>query len=413
MTEEQSAARRRELQHKAFAPGGGLTDAETAELRELSTPTIEGPAAATRSAQTLDPATATAPAPAAAAPAAFAPAPAAPESVETELTAPDATTAPQPASDNYPAGSQSDLLLGQAASDSASDAASETDAEPASPERPTKPRRMVTLIAAATALLVGFGAGWLLFEYNSGPSMTDEQRATWAELESSGEYDDGSLEFAGSEQEASGWFATQDDGARQCLILTASEDKNAPDQEAQSRKEQTCLLSDGEESSWDLQVSLPVYGSEQTPNALFWAMAVRDVDGKLRMAIQRNDYADQQFDWRNNYAGTELEIATLLDSEGFSGDTLQIVGYDGETPVWLSYAGAQPCVLVADAASVLMQACGELTNEKALQVQGDGVAYSVSQTEMRGPVLTIIRTGTAINVETGEVIDDKTGEIGE
>src|SRR5690606_18518648 len=43
MLDAAEAARRRELHHRAFAPGGALSDAETAELRELESRRAGGP----------------------------------------------------------------------------------------------------------------------------------------------------------------------------------------------------------------------------------------------------------------------------------------------------------------------------------------------------------------------------------
>ena len=355
------ADRLRDLQHRAFAPGAALSDAESAELR-----TLTAQASAARSAQSSG-----------------------------TVSAGSAPTAHGAGSADGPHG-----VVAPGSGASSAPSGSEGKETPDATASGSHRRVGLSIVAAAATLLLGFGAGWLVFGRASGPQMSAEQQKTFAEIESSNEYDPGSLQFVGSEQELSVWQARDAEGEQRCIILTAGE-----------QKEQTCIPSTEDLSAWSLQGSLSITGPDGTPKAAFWATILDDVNGNPVAAIQRHDMSDMgQFDWRDNFTGTERAIAEVIDSQGYDGEMLQVVGYDGETPIWL-HDSTMPCVIRADAENLLMAICAEYSSDGVLEVQDNGVIYTLKQIENRGPLLTLTRTGTIPLDQGGEQLDDKTGDL--
>lgn len=388
------ADRLRELQHKAFAPGGSLTAAEAAELSALQVARSAGAASASG-----DEASARQQSDALAGDALVSSPAASPPGAQSIVGGTGGSHVASDSPGASGAASAPDAAFGAAPDSSADPAAPAASVDPSEPDRSPRPatrRRLALMVAAVVTLLVGFGAGWLAFAGDSGPQMNAEQRATWTELESSAQYDAGSVLYTGARDDVSVWYATREAAQLRCIIVTSGE-----------RKQDTCQPASEDDGAWTLQTTLTLDAAEGEPSVGYFALLVKSTEGDWVPIIQRQDWG-ANYDWREQYSGTEREIAEMLDSKGFSGAMLQIIGYDADTPVWLSYE-AEACILVADAEKLLLQGCGELNPDADLSVSGDGVTYTVRQTEMRGPVLTIIRIPTVFNMD-GEQLDDKTGK---
>ncbi|UNK70082.1 hypothetical protein [Microbacterium sp. H1-D42] len=368
MLDDAARARRRELEHKAYAPGGGLSDAEAEELRGLTRPAESEPVAVTPT------------------PAVTAPAPERPEPHERDEAPLERPPAPERA---------------------------ERDEGQGPPQPPTAPaelakppRRWLAPLAAVLTLLLGFGAGWLAFGRDGGaPAMTGAQRDVWIELQKSDDLDAGSIELVGSKYGVDAWTATKDDGELDCFFLTGGSETGG----SERYPTPSCVQSDREGNEFGLQASASIENDDRWETV--WASLIEDITGTQVLVMQRQD-DDQEWNWRSQYSGDELPIAEFLDSKGFRGDMLQLIGYDGDVPIWL-HQDAQNCVLVATATEISAQACGGLDSARALDLSVPGATYSVRMTDSRGPLLTVIRTPASVvcDVDSGycATADDKTG----
>lgn len=383
MLDAADAARRRELQRRAYAPGGGLSGAEAAELRELD---------ARASAIVVPPQPVQDPAAGAELP--FSEirhaavgrgepgggddAPSAPEAVR-DQHALDETTRTDGRADGAP-------VVGGAS------------------ER-TPGRRWLLPLVAGLAILLGLGAGWLVFGRGDGPrEMTDAQRKTWTEIEASGEYDPGSVRFVARKHGVDVWQAGKSKGAQDCVVVTRGDERKAQ-----------CVASESEGDGFGPQASLEF--EQDGDQYMVWAALVADAEGDVVALVQRQNM-DVDWDWRSQYNEQELPIAEMLNAAGYSGASLGIVGYDGDTPIWVSESG-RTCLMIADSTKVIAEACGELLYDtgRTLELTVGGTSYSLRATTERGNQLTVIRTPGAPATcdpatEQCTSIDDKTGETG-
>ncbi len=261
-------------------------------------------------------------------------------------------------------------------------------------------------LVAVLAVFVGLGAGWLAFERDAIlPGMTAEQQETLTGLEASGTLDPGSVRLLGSKHGADVWEATRDEGALTCLVLTKT-----PAQQSHACDE---WRDDG--AGLGVQTSLSF--EEDGEQFMVWAVLVENIDGE-RVAIIQRQSSDETWDWRSQYTESELAVVDQLEAGGFDGEWLQLVGYDGEQPIWVHQA-ERGCVLVVQNDGTIAQECSEaiLDIDQTIDLALPGVTYSVRNTANRGMTLTIVRTpgidAVRCDTETGtcESIDDKTGEV--
>lgn len=192
MLDAGESERRDELRRLAYGREAGLTEAQAAELRdlELRERALRGAAPDTGP---------------------DAP-PQAVEDAAADLTPGTVSHRPQPEGDDMPPGA---------------DTADRTDAAPtASSGAATRPpgmrRWLVPAAAAAAILLLGAAIGWFgaARAAEAAPIMSVEQSELALDLEVDGEYDPGSVQLVGSEQNANLWRATRDDAEFDCVILT-------------------------------------------------------------------------------------------------------------------------------------------------------------------------------------------------
>lgn len=402
MQEAGEAARRRELQLRAYAPGGELSAAELAELHELQNRDRGAPAGPAPRLGAVPPGSSAAEAPQ-------------PADVPVEgaqmVSAPtgEAPTVPGAApSEGSPTGltSRADADPGLA-SDAGPGAGSSDPDAPSAAGRPSRAgtpvRRRVLAAVAAVAALLGLAAGWLVFGTDLGrTAMTAEQQEVWSELEAAGEYDPGSIQLVGERFGATTWRATRDDAKLSCLLLTRKDEPPAG----------SCIPAASTIEGFELQVSMDY--TEDGDHFMLWAMLAEDSRGDPVAVIQRHDMNASTWDWRSQYSQDELALAEALDESGFAGEYLQILGYDGASPVWL-YQQDRTCLLaVVNEVEVVAQ-CGMLSTDPdfPLELRVGDVVYSVIDTN-RGATLTVIRGRGACDPGAGACtsIDDKTGDIG-
>jgi len=379
MADARSEARRRELQRRAFAPGGGLTDAEAAELRELS-------------ARVVAPAPQTVPMA---------------EESDSDAVVPDSERA-----------------------DTGSDQRPGPEHDPVPPpgrsprEMPDRARRMpgipILILSALVAVLLGVGVGWLAFGRGDGTRpMTDAQRRTLVQLDASDEFDPGSVVLTGSKHGVEAWYATKTADDSECLVLVAAHGADPAvesDDAADVEDRQTVCQKMSGADAYGLQanVELTIDGER----SVIWAVLLEDIDGERVTIIQREVLTDDgTYDWREQYSGRELEIAEFLDRSGYDGNALQLIGWDDDTPIWMTFDGTQFCLLVAEPNALTAEGCAEFdsSNGGRLEVGTDRGIYQLNLTQNVDPRLTIIRTPDSIvcDVDSGYCgVDDKTGETG-
>ncbi|MFD5213408.1 hypothetical protein [Microbacterium sp. NPDC058345] len=380
MLDETDAARRRELQRRAFAPGDALTAAEVAELRELDA-RRHAPAAPPDSRRQSEP-----------------PHPA---------YNPDPVYSPEPEAE--PA--RKEAALGPALEpipEPALEPAKEPALEPTITRQTGDSRggrrgRLLLTLAVVAAALLGFAGGWLLpiRPADAAPAMTAEQREQFTQIETSGEYDPGSVRFAGAKHGASVWSATRDDGARECIVLRFGE-KSAGD----------CYTREQIES-WGGGAGAQMQVSVDGELVYLTASVLQGISGEPVTVIQR---MASDGSWRDRFSEGEVVLAEVLVDAGVDANQLQIVGYDDDTPVWLT-ADGDACLLVVDPVTHdTARGCGGLDAQDPLVLALPEVSYSLRWHSPRGPLLTVIRQAASItcDVDTGycATVDDTTGEIG-
>lgn len=356
MTDHADAARRRELQRRAFAPAGGLTPEEAEELRMLSAP------AATQQLPDVEPATA---------PAAPAELPASETPTVTE-SSPESVRAPEPA-----------------------------------PEQAVewrRPRRALAVVITVAALVLGVGAGWLSSPRTAqaSPAMTSAQQQIDAEIVASGDFDAGSVRFRGEKDGAALWSAMKNE--MPCVVLSVEGERRTGCASETPVNGETAL------AITQLQIQ---DGDEVTS---YTGYLLQTLSGEWAPMIQQMSMASN--DWKAQYNETERALLDVLEKAGLHGPDLTILGYDGDIPIWATW-GPDMCIAVVDPdTSAVQQHCTDLNSDNALEIALHDSIYRAVWRDQRGPTLTIEKQAEVSKVfcdaETGDCtsIDDTTGEIG-
>ncbi|MFS2280391.1 hypothetical protein V2S04_06145 [Microbacterium sp. OR21] len=388
MLNEAESSRRRELQRRAFAAGGGVDEAELAELRELDARAAARPVT---------------PPPPAAEPESAVQSPLAAAALIDSVPETEPSGAKRAASESV-ASDQRDPAPADAGLD-----------DPPAPSGQTARRRPsipVLVLSAIVAVLLGVGIGWLGFgRAAGGHAMTDAQRATLVQLDSSNEFDPGSIEFVGAKHGVEAWYATKDLEENECLVLVADDKTEAADED----RRVSCQKKEAPEA-FGLQANLELLVDDE--RVMVWAVLLDDADGERVSVIQRELLADDgAYDWRAQYSGLELEIAEFLDASGYDGDSLQLIGWDDKTPVWMTFDGSEVCMLVAEPTALIGEACAEFDSAvgSRIEMSTDAGVYQLNLTQNVDPRLTIIRTPDSIICDTDSGycgVDDKTGGTG-
>ena len=276
----------------------------------------------------------------------------------------------------------------------------------AAPHRPLFARGPVL---AGIGLLAGFALGWLSFGWDTAGFLLNLENAeTRAELEASGDYDPGSVVAVGAQYGAVGWLATADDGALECAIATAGD-----------RVTEQCLHADEID---DIDGQGYLGGSVFVPsedgaelNVAFWMAP--GLGGERVALFQKWD--TQTYDWTDQFTDDEVASAITI-SAAFDLDPqeLQLIGYDGDSPVWAAWGNLGYCVM-ADGDDGAFQACSDMEDGGDIvleqTVNGVRTEYTVSRYSTGNPVLTITRVQDAteyfLDPDESTPIDETTAEI--
>lgn len=349
MPERTDAEERRELQRKAYGPGGALTAAEEQRLRELQDARLPVPV----------------------------PSPA-PEG-ESPRGADESDASRIPASRE-----EGDAPAGPTWSDAPSDpSALDATVAPVAPEtlRGGLRRNANTLLAAFVVLLaIGVGAGWALFAPRPASlPLTEEQQQRRVEL-SVDAFDPGSVRAVAQNDVALVWYATRESGEVHCLVLDVG---------AQSQTD--CLPSADRELGLSAALPLPSEDAEDAggrSSENVAAMIFLTADGEPMVGLQRWGTGLEQID---QFAGAERDRAGSLVAEGYSLG-LSIVGRFRGAPVWtadrLSDQGAtQRCLIVDGGGGVTCEAYETAVRQglgvHVVDVDSTGGVTAVSVLELR------------------------------
>lgn len=387
MTVENSAERRRELQRRAFAPGGSLTAAEADELRMLTAPTPTNLPSATPTHTSASP---TAPTRTDLPPTGNQRTD--PPPTGNQRTDPPPTHLPRTAQP----GDEADLHSTAQVQDGA-----------AAPGQNARRPRWITALACLAALAVGMGVGWATAPRtaDAAPAMSDAQRRIAAELEASGDFDAGSVRFAGEEHDAAVWTARL--GEEHCLIMRLDD-----------RQESAC----GDPEADGMGGQPPPYAQIQTTQGrtttTVTAVLRATLSGRSTVVVESWAMDLDEDSWQFRYSDTEIPLVEELQKAGFAAPLLRIVGYDGALPIW-TIDSDRRCLMIVDPASLeVSSSCADGRSQPQddwfLEHSFAGNTYQVSSTMRSGPILTIVRgaASDSTSCDTCTTIDDTTGEVG-
>lgn len=379
-------AQLRELQRRAYAPGGALTDAEARRLEELQalargvTPALTTPADTSEGGDAADG-----------------------DAAAWQPFDPRISREVDQEGLRFESEALDDRDIDAGDLERAGEGSGESPARAKVGLRGILKRRWFPYASVAFALLIGFCVGFAVFGQAAvqAVALSLAAGAEQAELETEGVYDPGSITPLDQVLGATIWHATRQDGDTQCLLLTAGD-----------RSESTCIPTDQfDEQGAGLHAAIALPADEEGDTSSLNVGVVRGLDGELDVTAQRMTWA-LTWDWRSQYTEDELSIIDRIEREtGIGGEALQIVGYDGDRPIWLEYIDSGKCVIVAVVDGV-ERACTQHADEDVtLEIaEGDGgvTRYHVAIPNLRGPTLTIERVPAPV-LDPG--IDDRTGDV--
>lgn len=367
------AERRRDLQRRAFAPGGGLTPEEAEELRMLSQP-VAGVVAPAEEPQ---------------------------EWVTEPVEGPEVphhSASPRVA----------DARSAQATSSATQRGRLPEPAEgPASAPAHRHPRWLIPVVLLV-ALVVGLGVGWLLSPrpaHASPPAMNAAQQKAYDDLVATGGFEDGSVSFAGTKYGASVWTAAKD--GDECVVM----------------------LLDGHRSTECADPKTGSYGNgmigvqretgDGDLHATITAVLITDITGERTVLVTKLRMTSDDDGWQGQYSTAELELVHVLEDDGFRGPELMISGYDGDVPIWTTW-GDRFCIALVDPDSHdVTKSCTDPMAGAVVEIGFRDSVYSARFTEKHGIAVSVTRDPTGVatsscDSDTGQCasIDDKTGDIG-
>ncbi|PRB16024.1 hypothetical protein [Microbacterium sp. MYb62] len=386
MRDADEFAELRALQARAYGRDAALTETEAARLRELEERRIVSPADPGEH-STAEPDAALLAAPGIAGlgrdPGA-----------RGEDAAPDA--APDAASDTAPGNASDRHESFSEVPDPAMTDGAERSATPSESLRTAlRAHWRVFAIAAVAALVIGLGAGWLAFgRPGVAPVELTAQQQEWQDdLISAGVYDPGSIRALAVEEGAVIWTATRDERARTCLILGTG-GITQPSCDRTERITDTGIYG-----------TISVSGEQDQQRQISVQMLLTAA-GEPAVAVSTYDY-DPSMSGVTYANEEETRTAERLVEDGFEVNSLWVVGYDGDVPVWtgmqlesqnqcLIYDGstAEAPTVCADPETLLEQASSLVLNVVDSET---GETTHLEMNSNRGPAyLVITREGGVV-----------------
>lgn len=228
-------------------------------------------------------------------------------------------------------------------------------------------RRLLVAGVAVAVLLCGVGLGWLLFGQSRAEAvaLTSEQLEWQRALLADGVYDSGSVRAIAVEEGVVIWTATKGERERTCLILSDGEITSPNCQRTES------VTQTGMSGS----IIIDSFGDSQREVS---AQVLFAASGEPAVAVSTYDYSP-------GYTGIvyandeETVIAERLADEGYDPNSIWVVGYDRDVPLWtamkpgeagtcLIYDGSTPesPLVCADPQTLVEQESGLVLNVDTL-----------------------------------------------
>lgn len=254
----------------------------------------------------------------------------------------DAPAAEMLSAQSRAATERDDAAAGAAPADAETDAEADIGGRRTGTDAAASPRRSVlrahwrpVAIATVALLVIGLGIGWLAFGRSgvSPVALTAEQQQWQNDLTVAGLYDSGSIRALAVEEGVVIWAATKDEQARTCLILRAegvtqpSCDRTEVVAETGIYGGITVRAAGDQHRQLSVQMLLTAAGDPAV------AISTYDYDP----GVSGITYANEE----------ESQAAERLIAEGFDGNSLWVVGYDGDVPVWTAVQtdSQHPCLI--------------------------------------------------------------------
>jgi hypothetical protein len=249
------------------------------------------------------------------------------------------------------------------------DAVDAGGAEPSAPlSSPLRAHRRLLTVAAVAVLIVGLGVGWLAFGRTGVASveLTAEQQDWQRELVASGDYDAGSIRALAVEEGAVVWTATKEERERTCLILRAGEVVMP-----------SCDRTDTVEEAGIYGV-ITVSGTADTQRQVAAQMLFAP-SGDPAVAVDAYDYdtGPGGITYSNQ---EESQTALRLADEGFQSNSLWVVGYDGDVPVWTAtqLESQNRCLIHGGATADAPMICAD---PETMQDQASSLVLNIADVE--------------------------------
>lgn len=192
------------------------------------------------------------------------------------------------------------------------------------------------VLAVAALLVVGVGVGWLLFGRSAAtPVALSAQQQEWqSALIAGGRYDPGSVRALAVEQGAVISAATKDDGAITCLLVATSASALPTCQRTETVEGSGLFGAVTVESKDDIRRELNV-------QMMFTA------SGEPAVSTYTAEYGPGTTNGVTYANAGEAEKAKRIAAQGFEINSLWVIGYDGEVPVWTGMAleSFQTCLI--------------------------------------------------------------------
>ncbi|MGH3692155.1 MAG: hypothetical protein ACRDT7_18615, partial [Microbacterium sp.] len=257
--------------------------------------------------------------------------------------------------------------------------------------------RPVVLVVAAL-VVVGVGLGWMVFG-RSGPApvaLSAQQQEWQGALLAGGMYDQGSLRALAVEQGAVIWAATKNDGENTCLLVGTSASA-LPNCELTETVAKTGLfgavtLESNGETRRELNVQMMFTAS-----------------GEPAVAARIEEYGSGTTNGVTYANAEEAEKAKRIAAQGFEINSLWVVGYDGEVPVWtgMEVKDFQTCLIYDGSDEQFPRVCAD-----ALTMQEQGATLVLNVVDEGSGEVTRLELPTSSNGNTSLMITHEGGADG-
>ncbi|CAH0228566.1 hypothetical protein SRABI76_02692 [Microbacterium oxydans] len=269
----------------------------------------------------------------------------------------------------------------------------QTDAAPRSLRSAIVAHWRPALIAVVGAMIIGIGAGWLLFGRSGVESIElTPQQQEWQTALADGGYDPGSVRPVAGYDGVVLWYATKMAGEKTCLVIGDGDQTEVACQDTASVRVSgvsTRLVVEGEQQT---EISGHLLLSPGGQPAVMVSASV--ISGEVEPMFANPE---------------EERFAAGLVDQGFKANTVFVVGYDGDNAIWTGFHpenGAQ-CLIYAASADRSVMHCGENGVNEDLWIEyvdpksGEPTRAEWNRASSVGANLVIIRSG-----DTGDAAEE-------